>query len=153
MKNLTTFLIQRARDARDALAVDVQHSGQALHQAEATLTQLQAFRGQLLERAPARAQGPQSAAGCADWQAFVAGLDRAHSAQAQVHGALEERHAQAQDQLVEAQRRLRALEALESRRQAGVVQALQRMQQRECDDFAARASRARLSANRNERGQ
>lgn len=139
-------LITRARDVRDARALELQRATQAWRQALDTLSQLDAFHQQLLGRSPARVSGPQSAGACADWQAFVTGLDRARAQQAAAAEGLQARHAQAQQHLSYAQTRLTALEALEARRLSAREKALARAQQRECDAFAARASQARAAA-------
>lgn len=142
MMALPLSLLQGARDARDACALEVRQAAQALAQADATLGQLRDFQGHLLGRCPTRSLAPLSASALPDWQAFYAGLHRAlaqQSGEAQGRGA---QHAQAQARLAKAQTRLMALEALEARHSAVQALQVQRRAQRECDEFAARASLA-----------
>ncbi len=141
MKAVLPLLIERAREARDQLAVQSRQAAQAAQQAHATREQLERFRADYLGRAPGRAGQPATADQLQDFQRFVTRLDQAISLQAQEIAIREQQAAQAQLRLADGQRRLTAFQALDTRQQAALAQRQYRAAQRESDEFAARATR------------
>ncbi len=135
------FLLAQAREARDAQSQALRAAAQGWQQAQATLSQLQAFREQFLTRSPNLRTRCDGAGVMRDWQGFAQGLANAMTQQAAQAEGHRQRHAQQQQRLAEAQARVLALEALEARRAAAQARVQERRLQRECDEFAARAAR------------
>lgn len=140
MKAVLPLLIERARQARDQLAVQSRQAAQRVQQAAATREQLESFRQDYLRRAPGRAGQPTTADGLQDWQRFVTRLDQAIALQVQDLAIRQQQAEHAQVRLAEGQRRLTAFQALDTRQHAAQSQREQRAAQRDSDEFAARAT-------------
>lgn len=136
------LLIDRARTSRDEQSLRARRATQALHQAQATLQQLEGFRADYLRRSPATSGQAIHTDGLQDWQRFVSRLDEAVALQRQEIEIRRHQDAEGQRLLLDAQRRLMAFEALAARQRAERERKAQRQAQHEADEFAARATRA-----------
>ena len=135
------LLIEQARKRRDEQSARVQAASQGVQQALGTLRQLQDFRADYLRRSPASAGQAMHVDRLQDFQRFLARLEQAIAQQRQEIERRQQVQAQAQHFLAEDQRRLMAFETLAAR-QAGERERLaRRREQRETDEFAARAPR------------
>jgi len=145
MDHALTLLIAAARTARDRQAAALLQARSSVQQAESTAQRLRDFRVDCLARSAAGRLGTTSAGGLQDYQRFVGRLDEAVVMQGQQIVARAEQVRQQEERLQALQQRLLALEALASRR-AQQRQAKQlRQEQRDSDEFAARAL-ARMAA-------
>lgn len=141
MKLVLPLLIERAREARDQLAAAARAAALATQQAQATLEQLTNFRADYLGRSPTAGAGGFSADRLHDWQQFMTRLDEAVALQRQDCERRRQFEAMRQEQLAQGQRRLMAFEALALRQAQERDRRLARQDQRESDEFAARATR------------
>lgn len=135
------MLIEMARERRDAASGRKAEAQRDADAAAATLRTLDDYRGQALANGPVRDGAALEVAQLRTLDAFGCRLDAAIASQ---RGACEQRDAVVADRaqhLGDAQRRLQALELLESRRRAERLAAEERRSQRDNDEFAARAAR------------
>jgi flagellar FliJ protein len=140
MQQVLPLLIGQARAARDQQAARLQQAQLAVQQARATLERLQAFRLECLARSPAATLGRADGAALADYQRFVTRLDDAITSQ-QGEVALRESVATQQQQVLQqAQQRLLAFDTLARRHAQQRATRELRRDQRQADEFAARAT-------------
>lgn len=141
MEQVLGTLIEGARLARDRHAVARRNAALAVEQAHHTLQRLGQYRGECLARSPAAAGGTPDGDALVDYQRFVGRLDQAIALQGRDVQARQSGLEAAQLTLQESQRRLKALETLVARRAAARALQAQRKDQRDADEFAARAAR------------
>ena len=141
MDHVLPLLIERAAALRDRQAAATQQARLAADQAGTTLGRLESFRVDVLSQSAAGTMARTSGDSLAGYQKFVTRLDDAIGMQAQETAVRESRVGEQQALLLDAQRRLLAFETLQRRRAAQRDSRAQRKQQRESDEFAARAAR------------
>lgn len=141
MERVLTTLIEGARLARDRQSVAVRTAVGMAEQARHTLDRLDQYRGECLARSPAVAGGMPDREMLLDYQRFVGRLDQAIGLQGHEHQVREGHLEAAQLKLLDHQRRLMALETLVKRRAAAKAVKAARQDQRDTDEFAARAVR------------
>lgn len=140
MEHVLPHLIETARVARDRQAVGLRQAQQGVQQALATLERLTQFRADSLARSAAGTLGVTHTQALQQQQRFVSRLDEA-VAQQREELALRQAHAETQQQeLVKCQQRMLAFETLAKRRANERERKAQRLQQRQSDEFAARAA-------------
>lgn len=135
------LLIEQARKRRDEQSARVQAASQGVQQALGTLRQLQDFRADYLRRSPASAGQSMHVERLQDFQRFLARLEEAIGQQQQELSRRQQQLADAQAFLAEDQRRLMAFETLATRQADELERLARRREQRESDEFAARAQR------------
>lgn len=135
------LLIEQARKRRDEQSARAQAALQGVHQALGTLRQLQDFRTDYLRRSPASSGQAMHVDRLQDFQRFLARLEQAIGQQRQEVERRQQVQAEAQRFLAEDQRRLMAFETLASRQAQERERLARRREQRETDEFAARAHR------------
>jgi flagellar protein FliJ len=141
MDHVLPVLIRNAVAARDRQQALSRVAAAAQRQAGVTLERLQQFRGDCLARSPAASQRAVDAQALIDYQHFVARLDDAIAMQGQECSRGAQRSEFARQQLLESQRRLMSFESLVKRRAQTQAAAQGRRDQRDTDEFAARAAR------------
>lgn len=139
------MLIELATSARDAALARLAEQQQRVAQATAQLEVLRNYARDYRHRSQA-----QQAAGCdpaarRNWHAFAHKLDQAIAAQQDEVRSREHQFAAGEQQLRQAERKLRSLQALAERRQAALRAQAQRVDQKQTDEQARRA-RDRLIA-------
>ena len=133
------IVIQQARQSRDAQSARTVAALTAVQQAESTLRQLEDFRIDYLRRSPAASGETLQIERLLDFQRFVTRLDEAIAIQQNEAALRRHRQFESQQQLAEAQRRLLAFETLATRQAAEREHSARRREQRDTDEFAARA--------------
>lgn len=141
MDQVLPLLIGQAQVRRDQTAALACDAALASRQGQATLEQLRQFHGDCLTRSPGAGGGHADGQSLIDYQNFVSRLDEAITLQLQECQRRQERAAARQEQLLESQQRLMAFEALAQRRAAARSAKDSRAQQRDADEFGARAAR------------
>lgn len=139
MDHILPTLIEGATANRDKESARLRQFVQALRQSEATLERLQAFRVECLARSPAGSLGRGDAMSLQGYQTFMTRLDQALGLQGQDLVRRRQAVAMQQERLNASQQKLLAFETLVKRRAAVRAQKQSRLEQRECDEFAARA--------------
>lgn len=139
MKHALPRLIETAEAARDQASAALAQVRQAVAQAATTLQRLQDFRAECLSRSAAGTLGATDGAGLQGYQRFVGRLDEAIALQQQEVRRREARVQEQQLRLQECQRKLMAFQALQRREADAANARAQRREQREADEFAARA--------------
>ena len=139
MDQVLPLLIDSAEAARDRRAGALRQAQQAVQQAQDTLLRLRQFRADCLARSAGGSLGRADAQSLGDYQRFVGRLDQAIVMQQQEMMLRESRVAAAQQQLMQCQQKLLALQTLVQRRARQREAAATRREQREADEFAARA--------------
>jgi flagellar FliJ protein len=140
MQQVLPLLIEQARAARDQQAARLRQAQGGVQQARATLERLQAFRLECLACSPAATLGRADGAGLADSQRFVTRLDDAIASQQDEVARHQSAAAQQQQVLQQAQQRLLAFDTLSRRYAQQRATRELRRDQRQADEFAARAS-------------
>jgi flagellar FliJ protein len=140
MQKVLPMLIDQARTVRDQQAARLQQAQGALQQAQGTLERLHAFRIECLARSPAAVLGRSDGAGLADYQRFVTRLDEAIAAQRQQAELRQAAMLKQQQVLQQAQQRLLAFDTLDRRYATQRAARELRHEQRQSDEFAARAT-------------
>jgi len=139
MKHALPLLLQSAASARDRQAAVLAQARQAVAQAQATLDRLEGFRAECLARSAAGTLRTTGAEALREYQRFVERLDEAVAMQRNELDARAQRAAAEHDRLLRCQQRLLAFEALREREARAAAARAQRREQRESDEFAARA--------------
>lgn len=139
------MLIELATSARDAALSRLAEQQQRVAQAAAQLEVLRNYARDYRHRSQA-----QQAAGCdpaarRNWHAFAHKLDQAIGAQEDEVRSRERQLAVGAQQVQQAERKLRSLEALAERRRAALRAQAQRVDQKRTDE-QARDARDRLTA-------
>jgi flagellar FliJ protein len=139
MRHALPLLISTAEAARDQQAAALARAREAVRQAEATQQRLRDFRAECLARSAAGRVGSGDASSLQVYQQFVTRLDEAIALQ---QGELAQRARRAGEQqlhLQRAQQKLLAFQALQRRDEGQRRAREQRREQRDADEFAARA--------------
>lgn len=139
MKHALPMLLQSAESARDHQAALLAQARQAVSQAQSTLERLREFRADCLARSAAGTLGGSDGVALGGYQRFVERLDGAIGMQQHEVRAREGRAVGEQQRLQHCQQRLLAFQALQRREAQAAALRLQRREQRESDEFAARA--------------
>ena len=139
MDAVLPVLISRAEATRDTEAARAQQAAMAVRQAHDTLRRLGEFRDELIGRSAAATLGRTDTDALAGYQVFMTRLGDAMSQQTREATRREQALASQQARLVEAQQRVLALQTLVRRRAATRDAKQARIEQRNTDDFAARA--------------
>lgn len=139
MNHALPLLIDAAEAARDQHAARGARARQAVAQANGTLQRLQDFRVECLARSAAGTLGRTHGAALQDHQRFVAKLDEAIGLQAHEVRRCEQHADQLQGLLQRSQQRVLALHALRERQARTAAARATRREQRDADEFAARA--------------
>lgn len=147
MDHVLPHLIEAARNARDRQAAQLRQAQGAVQQAQATLQRLAQFRADYLARSAAATLGTTDGPALQRYQRFLARLDEATVMQQRELQAREQRVQREQQALVGQQQKLLAYETLVRRRAQERERRVQRREQRESDEFAARAFRRAQQEN------
>ena len=139
MDQVLPLLIESAEAARDRQAGALRQAQQAVQQAQDTLARLRQFRADCLARSAGGSLGRADAQSLGDYQRFVARLDQAIVMQQHEAQLRESRVVAAQQQLMQCQQKLLAFQTLTQRRARQREAVATRREQREADEFAARA--------------
>lgn len=139
MKHALPLLLHSAASARDQQSAVLAQARQAQAQAQSTLERLREFRADCLARSAAGTLRGSDGAALRDYQRFVDRLDEAIAIQQHELARRAERVAGEQQRLQHCQQRVLAFEALQRREAQAAAARAQRREQRESDEFAARA--------------
>lgn len=139
MKHALPLLLQSAATARDQQSAALAQARQAQAQAQSTLERLSEFRADCLARSAAGTLRGSDGGAMRDYQRFVDRLDEAITMQQHELARRAERVAGEQQRLQRCQQRLLAFETLQRREAQAAAAREQRREQRESDEFAARA--------------
>ncbi len=133
------LLIELERRRRDSEAGVAARARREADTAGSTLQMLQGYRLDYDTRSPKQGSEVFHSAKVRVHEAFTGRLDLAIDQQAQLAQQLADLRTQRESALAERQRRLKAFETLQARREASAQQRAQRNDQRQTDEFAAQA--------------
>jgi flagellar FliJ protein len=146
-----SLLIELRRRERDRVAGVAAQARREADNATATLRMLEGYLREYRQRAPKALLQPTEASSVRIHEHFVGKLDTAIDDQTQRAKALCEREIAQRAALSEEQRRLKALEVLEQRRESARRRRLEVAEQKQTDEFAAQAfARGRPRETRDE---
>ncbi len=134
--NLLIELERRKRDGEAGVAARARRDADT---AGSTLQMLQGYRLDYDTRSPKQGAEVFHTAKVRVHEAFTGKLDLAIDQQAQLAQQLAALRTQREQALAERQRRLKAFETIQARREAAAQQQAQRNDQRQTDEFAAQA--------------
>lgn len=140
-----SLLLERAEGERDAAARTLHTAGLQAQAARAQHGELSGYRQDYQHRwtQSFTQSATMEIVGC--YQSFSRRLDQAVDTQGHVANHADQRQARAREALREAELRVAALRQLIARRQAEATKVLQRREQRDSDEFAARAHLRRVA--------
>lgn len=145
MKKSLPLLIENARATRDTAARHNEAALAAVRESQMTVTSLEQYRSEYLAAAPGTATQAVSATSLASFHEFVTRLDVAIRMQKEETAKRIGLASRATQNLLEKQQRLFAFDALMTRHHLAVQASAARQEQRNSDEFAARAFRATAS--------
>ncbi len=135
---LLTRLIEQSRRRRDEVAGDAAEARRVTERATATLTQLQDYRRDYDAKTPKQLQRQTEVASIMRHEGFVARLDVAVLDQGRRRTTAQNEQSSREQDLMAAQRRLKAFETLQTRQAEATRKRLARQDQRTTDEQATR---------------